>query len=301
MAKEKQDALYYALEEARYEAGRIERQYNSVEPEKYLVSRTLSERWQQALEKVVELEQQYAQALSEQQTISAEEKKQLFELANHLQRVWEHPNSDARTKTRLVRLLIHDIWVKRVDDKKIKATIHWQGGVHTECEFYRRKWGSKTKEQKTNRQIALDQLIKKLALICDDTEIARILNRNQYQHTQMENATTWSQSLVRQLRQKFSIPEYSEEVYKTRNLVNLKQAAQFLQVSMSTVLQMIRYGVIDAHQVIKYAPWEIAESELDKPEVNTFLRSIKKGKSVTFNKEQLGLSLEAKMSKNNKV
>lgn len=294
MAKEKQDSIYYALEEARYEAGRIERQYNSVEPENYLVSRTLSERWQQALEKVVELEQQYQQALSEQKTITAEEKKQLFELANHLERVWEHPDSDARTKTRLVRLLIHDIWVKRVDDKKIKATIHWQGGVHTECEFYRRKWGSKTKGQKTNAQRTLEQLLKELALVCDDTEIARILNRNQYQHAQMDNATTWSQSLVRQLRQKFFIPEYSRDIYKKRNLINLKQAAQSLQVSMSTILQMIRYGVIDAHQVIKYAPWEIAESGLDKPKVNTFLRTIRKGKPVTFNKDQLGLSLEAK-------
>jgi len=293
MAKEKQDAIYYALEQARYEADRIERQYNSVEPENYLVSRTLSERWQQALEKVAELDQQYQQSLSEQQPITAEEKKQLFGLANHLDRIWDHPNSDARTKTRIVRLLIHEIWVKRISDTKIKATIHWQGGIHTECEFYRRKQGSNNKEPKIHHRIALRELIKKLAFVCDDKAIARILNRNQYRDNHIDNAT-WNQSLVRELRQRFSIREYSEEAYRNRNLVNLKEAAQSLHVSMSTVLEMIQYGIIQANQAIKYAPWEIAQSELAKPEVNTFLRTIQRGKRITFNMAQLGLALKVK-------
>ena len=282
-AKEKTSSLYYALEQARYEANRIERQYNSVEPENHLVSATLAQRWQEALEKVEELDDQYNQSLLQQQPITQQERKQLFCLADDLKRVWNHPNSDAKIKKRLVRLLIQEIWVKFAEEKKIKATIHWHGGVHSEYEFERRHKRS-TQKENTKKQISTSDLIRKLVRVCDDKQIARILNRLGYL---ADNNLTWSQSLVFDLRQKYSIPKFSEEEYEKHGFVNLKQAAQILKVSMSTVLQMIEIGLIHANQIIKHAPWEIDKHEIYKPDVKYFLSKIKKGKVASYNKDQL--------------
>jgi DNA invertase Pin-like site-specific DNA recombinase len=287
-AKEKTSSLYYALEQAHYEADRIERQYNSVEPEKYLVSATLSQRWQQALEKVEELEIQYNQSLLQQQPMTEQEREQLFCLVDDLKKVWDHPNSDAKIKKRLVRLLIREIWVTFSEGKKIKAIVHWHGGVHSEYEFERRhKRIPQTK--KNNKHISTPDLITRLAGVCDDKQIARILNRLGYT---TDDKLTWSQSLVLELRQKYNINKFSEKEYSKYGLVNLKQAAQILNVSMSTVLQMIKIDLIRAKQIIKYAPWEIDKRELDKPDVEYFLCKIKTGAHGSYNKKQTTLGFD---------
>jgi hypothetical protein len=46
---------------------------------------------------------------------------------------------------------------------------------------------------------------------------------------------------------------------------------------METVLQLITARLIEAKQVVKYAPWQIAKSELARPEVRRYIRTIQKG------------------------
>ena len=53
-------ALDLELREARYEAGRAQRQYDAVEPENRLVADTLERRWNAALERVAGLERRLA-------------------------------------------------------------------------------------------------------------------------------------------------------------------------------------------------------------------------------------------------
>ena len=62
-----------------------------------------------------------------------------------------------------------------------------------------------------------------------------------------------------------------------------------LDVSMETVLQLINAHIIQADQVIKYAPWEIKKSELSKSEVIQYIKSMNKGKKKTLNKNQLNI------------
>jgi len=96
--KQRRDIKYYALEQARYEASRLERQYNSIDPENYLVSKTLVSRWQQALEKAAELERQYNQLLSEHQKLSDQQRDRLYELSADLAGVWNDAQSDGKIK-----------------------------------------------------------------------------------------------------------------------------------------------------------------------------------------------------------
>lgn len=280
--KQKTNAFYHALEQAKYEAERIERQFNAVEPEKYLVSRELSTRWEKALEKAENLQNQYNRLLAQHQPLSEEERTHLLDFTNDLESVWNHPETDFKTKTRLVRLLIKEIWIKKLSDTKMKATLHWHGGVHTEIVFKR----SSRQRQNNNKEQDITELIGKLSLVCDDQQIARILNRLKYK---TQNNQTWIETEVAGYRKKNNIKAFSQQKYEQRGLINLRQTAEILDISSASVLQFIRRGLIKARQIIKFAPWEIKRSELQKPDVCQAVAAMKK--NIPFNKSQLNLNV----------
>lgn len=280
--QQKSDALALAIEQAKYETNRIDRQLRVVEPENTLVSHELMSRWQKALEKVEALEQEHRlreAALTQPQPLSEDERRQLFELAKDLDRVWNHPQTDFKIKTRLARLLIQDVWVKTLGTDKITATIHWQGGTHTEVELKRPRRGQRqhhVKEQQVD-------LLKRLALVCDDQHLARILNRLQHKTA---TGQTWTAAEVVEYRRANKIPAFSKTQYEARGLINLSQAVKILAISPNSVLQLIKCGLIKATQVIKHAPWEIPRDELDKLAVRQAATALKAGKKIPFHENQ---------------
>ena len=282
---QKAEARAYALEQAQYEAERIERQFNATDPENRLVARTLAERWQKALEKVEALQSQRDQAVAQQQPVTDAERARLLELAADLKMVWQHPQSQGQTKRRLARLLIKQIWVQALDASQCKATIHWHGGVHTEVEFKRKP--ARPQLQEVKEQPAVE-LIRKLALICADQHIARILNRAKVTNAKGQS---WCEFEITTLRKHNQIPAFSRERYEQRGLLNLEQAAEKLNLSMASVLRLIRKGMVKAHQLMKYAPWEIDETELDKPMVRSAVAALKKRQQIPFHENQQALTL----------
>jgi DNA invertase Pin-like site-specific DNA recombinase len=292
--KERRDTQYYALEQARYEASRLERQYNIVDPENYLVTKTLTSRWQKALEKVEDLEHKYNKLLSDHQELTDQQRDRLYELSADLSGVWKNPKSDGKIKTRLVRLLVKQIWVKKIlDGKKLEVIVHWHGGVHTQYELNRRCPRSKSTAQ-VKSQLSIRELFGKLALVCEDKQIARILNRIGYVAKDLDGNGNWTEYKVKEIRERYRIQEFSKEAYSQQGLVNLKTASSRLGVSMYTVLKMIKNGLIEANQIIQHAPWEIAESELTKSEVKHYLSTGKRGRSVSHNSEQIKLGIDLK-------
>lgn len=258
----------------------------------YLVSRTLACHWQEALKKVAELERQYNQLLSGHQKLSDVQRVQLFELANDVTRVWNDPKSDGKIKSRIVRLPVKEVWVKKIlDDQKLEVTIHWHGGVHTQYELNRQRQRSKSRLEAKD-QLLPAELIRRLALVCEDSHITRILNRIGYVCKPFTDNGAWTEAKVRALRKQHSIPEFSKEVYDQRELVNLRTASRLLGVSKDTVLAMIKHGIIEATQVIAHAPWEIPKSELAKPEVKHYLSTVKRGRPVSCNSDQLNLGID---------
>jgi len=291
---QKRESTYYALEQARYEASRLERQYNSVEPENYLVSRTLASRWQEALDKAADLERQSNQLLSEHEKLSEQQRERLYELSADLSRVWHDSKSDGKIKSRLVRLLVKEIWVKKTSaDKKLEVIVHWQGGVHTPYELPRR-WQRKKSADPANNQLSTEELFQRLSLVCEDKQIARILNRIEYVAKGLENHGSWTEFKIRELREQYGISEFSHEAYSQKRLVNLRTAAKQLGVSKDTVIKMIKLGLIEGNQIIAHAPWEIAVSDLSKPAVMHYISTVKRGRPVSHNSDQLKFGLDAK-------
>lgn len=281
MASERQQQLELALEQARYEAARRQRQFNTVEPENRLVRRELETLWNQALAKVEQLEQEVQQEREKQRPLSDAERQQLYALADDLPRLWQLPSTDARTKKRIVRTLIEGI-VAKAETAYHCLTIHWSGGVHTEIRLKRRARGQSARQ--TSREVV--ELVKELAAITDDINIARILNRCGLK-TGAEQS--WNQARVKWLRQANDIPVFSERRAATLGAINLRQAAEQLQISPDAVLRLIKAGVIAARQIVRYAPWMIPRTELEKTAVRAAVTAIKKnGKAnLQINQQQL--------------
>jgi hypothetical protein len=72
---EKRDALAMALERASYEARRAQRQYEAVDPDNRLVAGELEKRWNTALLRVTDLEQQLQAVSNEAIIVTAEQKE----------------------------------------------------------------------------------------------------------------------------------------------------------------------------------------------------------------------------------
>jgi DNA invertase Pin-like site-specific DNA recombinase len=282
---DRQRWLQLELEQARYEADRRERQFNAVEPENRLVIRELQALWDQALNKVERLEQDLKREQENHRPIDESQRQQLYWLATDLVRLWELPSTDDRTKTRIIRTVIEDIVAKSSDDGEWHSVaIHWVGGIHSEIRVKKNKRGDNGRA--TSQQAVA--LIKQLAEITDDGDIARVLNRC---GLKTGTGQSWNQSRVKRIRQQYQIPAFCPNSHHHSGLLNLGQTADQLAVSPDTVMRLIKAGVIKARQIVKHAPWMIHQSELAKPAVIEAVKSINNNGAMQIQIDQTRLEV----------
>ncbi len=261
--------LRLALQQAQYEADRARRQYDAVEPENRLVAGELEQRWDHALKEVERLAAQLREVPASVEEITAEDRATLLALADDLETVWHDPATDMALKKRLVRTVIEEIIVD-VDDghTTVNAVIHWVGDCHTRLEVPKPRTGQH--RFRTDRDVI--DVVRELAQIVSDHEIASILNRLRLQ-TGKGNA--WTETRVRSMRQTHEIPGYSARGRPPRSWLTLEEAAAELAISPNSVRRLILDGVLAAQQVIPYAPWMIERSALASPEVRRAATTLK--------------------------
>jgi DNA invertase Pin-like site-specific DNA recombinase len=118
------------LERARYQAERIERQYQAVEPENRLVGRELERRWETALREAQEMQKEYARfRQSRPATLSAKEREAILALSRNLPVLWNAPTTTPADRQRIVRLLVERVVVHiQGESDHTDVTLHWAGG-----------------------------------------------------------------------------------------------------------------------------------------------------------------------------
>lgn len=261
--------LELALKQAIYEAERRKRQFDAVEPENVLVIREVQQQWNEALAEVARLEALIEKEQQKQRSFSPSERNQLFRLATDLPRLWDLPTTDVRIKKRIIRTLIERIIAKtEAKSGLICFTICWAGGVHSEIRLRRNKSGEHGCH--TSKK-ALD-IIKELSPTTEDSAIARVLNRC---GLKTARGKSWNGMRVRWIRIDHSITAFNKAKFEQSGMLNLAQSARQLGISEKVVRRFIRVGLIEAKQVVKHAPWLIACSELEKPDVIKAVQSIK--------------------------
>jgi hypothetical protein len=280
---EKRRSLELALQKARYEASRIERQYQATEPENRLVAAELKKRWNNALTHVTEMERSLEEASALAPQLTAEQRQQLLALGDDLEQLWDHPRSPVTLKKRVLRTVLQEVITDTTNDPAtVHLKLHWAGGSHTELTVAKNRTGY---NNHINSQ-EVTELIRELALVCEDTSIVSILNRLGYR---TGNGNTWTEKRVQHVRHTNGFPACLPS--DQRLWITMQQAAVKLGVSEMVVRRLIAQNSLPAKQIVKFAPWMIERSHLDLPSVRKQIRRVHEGRRTgwTVSEKQTGL------------
>src|SRR5271170_8271757 len=228
---EKRRSLELALQKARYEAARIERQYQATEPENRLVAAELEKRWNNALTHVAEMERRFGEVTVAAPQISPDQRRQLLILGDDLEQLGDDPNSPVTLKKRILRTVLEEVVADMTDDPPtVHLKLHWAGGSHTELTVRKNRTGY---HNHINSE-EVTELIRELALVCEDSAIVSILNRLGYR-TGIGN--TWTEKRVQHVRHTNGFPACPPP--EQRRWITMQQAASALQVSYAVVRRLV--------------------------------------------------------------
>lgn len=270
-----------AIEQARYETVRAQRQYDAVDPTNRLVATELERRWNAALKTQTELEEELG-ALRQQrpQGVSQVQRNKLLTLGADLRRLWEHPKSASEWKKRILRAVLTEI-VVTADGAEIQLLLHWRGGDHTQLRFEKVRAGQHRFVTDANTI----ELVRGLARLQPDAMIASILNRIGHCTAHGER---WTAQRVCSLRHRHVIEVYVPGEWRNRAELSVGEAAIALQVAPTTVLKWIRSGRLRATQLCPNAPWVLRESDVQQ--LRASAEQIQPG--IAANAPQLALNIQ---------
>jgi len=275
----KQDEVLQAwgreLEAARYAARRAQKQYDAADPENRLVADELERRWNQALQRVQEIEVRIEQHHRGQAKTTTPTREEFEELASKLETVWNCAETDVRLKKRIIRTLIHEVVVDvNAEAGELILVLHWKGGVHTELRLPRRRRGQNSNQ--TSKEIV--DAVRTLSRICSDEWIAGALNRN---GLLTGRGNRWTREGVTSLRSHHKIPCYGSDRREKEGWMNLTEAADALGVSARTLRLAVERGEIVAAHPLADGPWVFNRRELAKKAAVDFAERIRGGKPGT--------------------
>jgi hypothetical protein len=129
-------------------------------------------------------------------------------------------------------------------------------------------------------------LIRELALVCEDTSIVSILNRLGYR---TGNGNTWTEKRVQHVRHTNGFPACPPP--DQRLWITMQQSAATLRVSEMVVRRLIAHKILPAKQIVKFAPWMIERSHLDLPSIRKEIRRVHEGRRTGWavSEKQAGL------------
>lgn len=252
------------LTQARYESERARQQYNAADPLNRHVAGELERRWEEALDRVANLEEAL-QAVVVEGGVSEEERQTLLSLGRDFAAVlWDNPATTAEAKKRIARMLVKEI-VLFAEGRSIKAVVHWEGGEHTELQAPRLTYRESASPTNANTV----EIIRVLARQMADRFIARVLNR-----LKMPTAKgcTWNEARICAIRHGYGIAVYQDGERESRGEVNMLEAAKELGVDRRVIGELINRGYLPASQACVYAPWIIRREDLYRAQVQDVLR-----------------------------
>jgi DNA invertase Pin-like site-specific DNA recombinase/transposase-like protein len=133
------DQWRQTLERARQDVARAERQYHAVESENRLVARTLEARWEDALKKQRQAEEEHHRFLAKlPATLGVADRQRIKSLSESVATLWHAPETSALDRKQIVRCVVGRVIV--VADRSTElnqVTIIWQGGIATQHQVAR--------------------------------------------------------------------------------------------------------------------------------------------------------------------
>lgn len=273
---ERRQSLELSLEKARYEVDRARRQYDEVDPANRLVAAELEARWNAALEKMTDLQQQLETNTHERHELTEQEQMRLLELGRDLPSLWEHESATSAMKKQILRTVLEEIVIGDDEDHKNHLLkLHWKGGVHTQLSVARNAPGKRP----TDTSKTALELIEELSKVCSDQTIAATLNRLGYK---TGAGKTWRLHSVYSARYFHQLTNHR----KANAWVTVEAASKELGVSHTVVRRLIREGTLPATQVVETTPWIIARESLLLPDVVADVEAVRNGRQLQPENDQ---------------
>lgn len=227
------------IERAEYEAHLAERRYEEVDPSQRLVASTLEARWNKALVALEALRHEVAAVqASDCLAVTEAQRAKAFALAQDLPRLWNAPTTPAKDRKRMLRLLIKDVTVEKVERKTVALHVRWMGGA---CEDVVVMLPPSAAD-KVRYPSEIVERVRELAREIPDDEIAEILIAEGRRPTK---GSVFNVSIVRWIRYKHHIP--AAQVRRPGELTVAEVAARY-EVSCGVVYYWIARGVMDARR-----------------------------------------------------
>lgn len=269
----KREVLERQLEQLEYEARRAFNQYDQADPNNRLVVDTLEKRWNEKLEHVEIVKKDLELIADTSQKLSRQERQKILALGTSFKETWHDSRCPMRLKKQIVRCLIKEIMVNLAEnDKRLDFVIHWQGGSHSELSIARPMPANML--HKTAKDDV--EIITKMAVLHSDSEIAMVLGKL---GRKTGKGNRWTKARVGVARRRYCKQVDVKETRK--DFLTVVQAQQYSGVSGSTILRLIEAKLLNAEQVVPYAPHAIEKSGFDSEPVLSILKHLKKtGKLV---------------------
>jgi len=248
-----------AVERARYEAGRAQRQFDAVEPENRLVARTLERAWEDKLAAVRKAENELrTQQARRPVTLTESELAWISSAGADVKAVFWAPTTSIPERKQLIRAVISEV-VLTIHDRQRVADLRiiWQGGAAAELSMPMTQKGSHTRTTSEGTV----QLVRRLAEHYDDKTIALVLAK---QRRRTGTGLTWTKARVKALRVSRGIPAFQLPQPQTVGdgeqdvpVVTIAEAERVLDVTKGTLYRWLRDGFITGEQLTPGAPWRI--------------------------------------------
>jgi hypothetical protein len=236
------------IERARYDADLAERRYEEADPSNRLVAGTLEKRWNDAMQRVLELEVEFSNFQRQaMRVLTPEQKQQILQLGKDFPGLWKAPTTSSCDRKRMLRLLIRDITVVNDPESKLLLLqVRWQGGATDTIEVHRRP-----KRAEAIRYS--DMFVAKIQAMAekyDDQEIAAQLNS---EGRTSSTGKPFTVNMVRWIRFKHRIPGPS----LSPGTLTASQMCERYGVSRWVVHYWIEHGIVSATQRKPNTPYAI--------------------------------------------
>ncbi|CAG0902726.1 unnamed protein product [Cyprideis torosa] len=253
------------IERANYEAQLAQRRYEEVDPSNRLVASTLERRWNDALEALQVIEEQYGQFHSKEACIvSDEQRAMVLALAEDLPRLWSAKTTLEKDKKRMLRLLIKDITVeKNTEQRQVVLHIRWQGGANTDTAVEL----PAPLAERLRYPIDFVEKIRAMASSMRDEEIVDELKA---QGLRSAMGKVFTVSMISWIRYKHGIA--SVELKRSNELTVNEVMARF-GVGRHVVYYWIERGVVNARQQKAGSPYWITITKAKEHELTDWVKN----------------------------
>ncbi len=184
-AEEADRLRHQQVERARYEAELAQRRYLRVDPDNRLVAATLEAEWNNKLRALDAAREDCERQREADALLDEDKRRRVLALATDFPRLWRDPDTPARERKRMARLLIEDVTLLKADD--LVVHVRFRGGDTRSLHLARPRTAADLRK--------LDPaVVAEVERLLDDhthSEIAEALNAAGHQPPVGESFTIW--------------------------------------------------------------------------------------------------------------